>query len=275
MKKTILTFIASLVVLTGVIAVPQAKTTAIADNKTEEVQSAKADSATVNQSETPIKTDSVDKNTKGTTKNSTKSDKTATLAILSIVALAVALLALAAAIFAYLKILRLIKDLNELPVETAEYITKVELENRLTSHKTELGKQIKVYLQKIEESKAQVKPQLEPVAPTPKAEPARFISSVYYGVFQSNYNGVPSNKLTSLRESKSTVKIETRSETTARVSIVENLSPTQFSSIEESLVEIVEGNPQQYDAIAQLEAGEMHLVEDVWTVTSKIKVKLS
>lgn len=274
MKKTILTFIASLMVLTGVIAVPQAKTTAIADNKTEEVQSAKADSATVRQSETTNKKTNGDDNTKGTTKNSIKSDKTAILAILSIVALAVALLALAAAIFAYLKILRFIRALKELSVETAEYITKVELENLLTNHKAELGRLIKVYLQKIEESKAQVKPQPEPVAPIPTSEPARFISRVYYGVFQSNYNGVLSNKLTTLRESKSTVKIETRSETTARVSIVDNLSPTQFSSIEESLVDIVEGNPQQYDAIIQLEAGDMCLIDDVWTVTSKIKVKL-
>lgn len=100
-------------------------------------------------------------------------------------------------------------------------------------------------------------------------------SMTWYGVFKPKYSGVPSEQLSDVKEDNSTLKIVTDSETEAHVSLVDNLGKTQFANLNETAVDVVDGNPQSYDRITEIQAGRMKLEDDVWVVVSKIRVKLS
>lgn len=100
-------------------------------------------------------------------------------------------------------------------------------------------------------------------------------SRTLYGVFKPKYSGVPSEQLSDVKEDNSTVKIVTDSETEAHVSLVDNLGKTQFANLNDTAVEVVDGNPQSYDRITEVESGRMRLEDEVWVLVSKIKVKLS
>ena len=81
---------------------------------------------------------------------------------------------------------------------------------------------------------------------------------------------------TPLQEAASTFEIITESDETAIYHIVDSLSKTQFASLNESsLVEVVEGNPQSYSSISEVEPGKMRLYDDVWKIEQRVKIKLS
>ena len=104
---------------------------------------------------------------------------------------------------------------------------------------------------------------------------AQFVPKTLYGIFKSRFNGVPADQTTEVKETNSTIEIVTTSASSAQVHLVENLGKTQFANLNEAAVDVLEGNPQAYEDITEVEPGAMVLEEDTWKITRKIKVKLS
>ena len=110
---------------------------------------------------------------------------------------------------------------------------------------------------------------------TPVEKP-KFESKTFYGVYKPTRKGVRVEEMTPNKEGATTFEIITESADTALYHIVETLSKTQFASLNESYaIEVVEGNPQSYTTISEVEAGKMKLYDDVWRIEQKVKIKLS
>lgn len=122
------------------------------------------------------------------------------------------------------------------------------------------------------ESSAAVKTDSTPSA---SEESPVFVSETFYGEYSSRNGGIPSNKLKTSKNGTE-LKIETLSETTAKVFIVDGLDKTQFSSLyNQKIVEVQEGNSTNYEKISIAEPGRAELDGDIWKITNTIKVNLS
>ena len=103
-----------------------------------------------------------------------------------------------------------------------------------------------------------------------------FVSKILYGGYSFHAKGIPSEELKPTKREEDTFKIETLSATTAKVFIVDGLSPTQFSVLlQQKVVEVREGNQITYQNISVVEPGRAVLDGDIWKITNTIKVNLS
>lgn len=119
-----------------------------------------------------------------------------------------------------------------------------------------------------------VEPVLPVVEPVEQSEP-KFMSRTFYGIYKSKAKGVFVDQTTDIREGNSTLEIVTVSDNVATVHLVDNLTKTQFSNLNGDAVQVIEGNPQSYEVISEVEGGRMELIEDIWTLSQPIKVNLS
>ncbi len=107
-------------------------------------------------------------------------------------------------------------------------------------------------------------------------EALKFEPKTFFGVYKQSSKGVKADQTTTSKEGASTFEIITESDDMAIYHIVEGLSKTQFASLNDSsLVEVIEGNPQSYISISEVEPGKMKLYDDVWRIEQKVKIKLS
>lgn len=219
------------------------------------------------------------KNDKKDDKKDNVKDRDMLTYVIAAFLLVLSLSALVTVFFLFRKVEKLRRSNEKLNIERKKdyedldkQISLVKNENKLIRNKMN---ELNVALDKLTESVSRPEePAVEVKAEEYKESP-RFNSSTFYGVYQSVYNGVLTHKLTRTKDNISTIKIETVSNTVANVSIVENLGNTQFSTMIGTAVEVVEGNPKQYESITQLACGVMELDEDVWVMKTRIKVKLS
>lgn len=108
-----------------------------------------------------------------------------------------------------------------------------------------------------------------------KEEASVYVSKIFYGVYSPRYGGIPSHKLNSFKDEADTLKIETLSETTAKVSVVESLNKTQFSALlTENVIDVQTGNPTKYEKVSMAEPGDVVYDGDAWIIKNKIKVNL-
>lgn len=127
-------------------------------------------------------------------------------------------------------------------------------------------------LKEKKESSAAVETVSTPSAP--EKSPV-FVSETLYGEYSTRFEGIPAKKLKDSKDGTE-LKIETLSETTAKVFIVDGLDKTQFSILyKEKIVEVQEGNRTNYEKISIVEPGRAVLDEGIWKITNTIKVNLS
>lgn len=166
-------------------------------------------------------------------------------------------------------------DLNSLRFDISGDITKRIDSNvvKINGSLAALKDQILNELKSEQSAKAEASGIKAKVVASPN--PLRFISHKYYGIYKSRIKGVYAEQMTEMREGNSTFEIVTVSDNEADVHLVEGLTKTQFSGLMGDAVQVTEGNPQSYETISEEAAGHMTLNGDVWTLTQKIKVKLS
>lgn len=143
-----------------------------------------------------------------------------------------------------------------------------KVNDKFTAIKEQILEEIKV------SQNQRVEPVLPNVEPVEQPEP-KFVSRTFYGIYKSKPKGVYADQITDMREGNSTLEIVTVSDNAATVHLVDNLTKTQFSNLNGDAIQVIDGNPQSYEVISEVEAGRMELREDIWTLTQPIKVNLS
>lgn len=275
MKKIFITIALSLFMVSGVYAAPE--------NKVAEPDSTEkaAVDTTKKQEAAPAKADQSKKESKAVAEPEEKTTNKA----LPITACGIAILALIGSAFAFFnsksryeelydRYRKLREDSKSFSYEWKQDITsKIDFNNRKIDEKI-----LAVKENILSELKAALPEPHPVVVEAPVAadlDVSMFVSQTMYGIFKTKVKGVYSNQVTDNREGNSTMEIVTVSDTEADVHLVSNLSKTQFSALMGDAVDVIEGNPQSFDTITEVEPGKMILDNDIWTLFQKIKVKLA
>lgn len=135
---------------------------------------------------------------------------------------------------------------------------------------TELEAKIK----SLEEKLATPAPAPAPVAEAvPEVQP--YVPVTYYSIYDATINGVEVEKLKSAKSDSSVLKIVTKSDSLADVTIVEGLGVTQLARLFDSSCTNVDGNTQKFTKVEVIKKGVMSLDNDEWIFTEPIRIKLS
>lgn len=204
------------------------------------------------------------------------------ISVLGIISLAMSVVALGLGVYTFVIGGRTMKDIGHGLRHTQADVSGLE-----TEHKS-LKREFDAYREKTDESldglfsevsavkqkHADNVAHSDGVCRVPASETIVFPSKTLYGQYLMAVRGVPDDQLSETKTSASTLKLVTTSEYDAEAHIVDDLGKTQFGILSEGAVDIVDGNPQEYNSIVETEAGKIHLDGENWVLTQKIKVKL-